>query len=372
MSLERDRIAYHVGNEHNPGDAIGRSQLVIETNGAARLDHHTRSGHNAWTGRVGAPALDDLWRALEEAAFPAMPEHRVPAGAAIRALTVGMGTVAKSAYIAGHASGTMPGYREVFWILDSIIRQLSEDTVRAVAPYSSQIVEAVARATGPAPASPGTVFAIAYLAARRIAHSQRVELAERVAATANPALVHAIELSRQALKTDEPKVALTAARLAWFASALELSPPPSDPEALPTWVAALPELVKPHLPNPVLEAAWKAGEAGRHLAIAVQMAADVAALRCAGPEHPVLREQASERARAVEASAAALAAHLRATTLPHVIEDAAIAETMLRQVSLEPTTADGYRRLDELATETYDFLEASIQRLDTPPEKSRT
>ncbi len=145
MSLDRDRIAYGVGSERNPGDPFGRSQLVIEASGDARLDQHTRSGHAAWTGRVSASALESLWSALEEAAFPAMPKHPVPPGSAIRALTIGTAPAAKSVYIAYHASGTMPGYRDAFWILDSIIRQLSEDTVKSVAPYGSQIVEMINR-----------------------------------------------------------------------------------------------------------------------------------------------------------------------------------------------------------------------------------
>src|SRR5262245_658 len=125
MTLDRDRIAYSVGSERNPGDPFGRSELVIEPNGDARLEQHTRSGHAAWTGRVLVSALDKLWSALEEAAFPAMPKHRVPAGSAIRKLTIGT-EPARAVYIAYHASDTMPGYRDVFWILDSIIRQLSE------------------------------------------------------------------------------------------------------------------------------------------------------------------------------------------------------------------------------------------------------
>lgn len=155
MSLARDRIAYGVGNESNPGDPFGRSQLVLEANGDARLDQHARSGKTAWIGRVTATALDALWSALETAPFPAMPKHPVPPGAAIRKLTIGTAPATKSVYLAWHATAAMPGYRDAFWILDSIIRQLSEDTVKAVGPYGSQIVESIARAPAPATVSPG-------------------------------------------------------------------------------------------------------------------------------------------------------------------------------------------------------------------------
>jgi hypothetical protein len=145
MSLVRERVDYDVGSESNPGDPYGRSQLVIEANGDARLDQHRRSGHTAWTGRVTAAALDELWSALEAAEFPAMPNHRVPPGSAIRGLTIGTPPAAKAVFIAYHASDTMPGYRDAFRVLDSVIRHLSEETVASVAPHGSQIVEAIER-----------------------------------------------------------------------------------------------------------------------------------------------------------------------------------------------------------------------------------
>ena len=342
-TLRRDRIAYSVGSESNPGDPFGRSQLVIEADGQARLDQHTRSGHTAWTGRVTAPALDQLWRALEEAAFPAMPDHRVPPGSALRALKIGIEPAAKSVYIAWHASGTMPGYRDAFWILDSIIRQLSEDSVKAVAPYGSQIVEAINHEPGPATVSPGTAFSIAYLAARRIAHTARLELLDRNAATIDPALKHTIEFSRQALKVEESRL------------------------------RALPDIVRPHLTTAVLEAAWQAGETGRLVAVSAELAAHIAYLRCAAQQNADLRAQAAERARDLKEGAARLTKHLQATRLPLVISHADSIEQMVNLTSdLEPTTTGGYRQLNELVTDIYNFLGATVRQLDTapPPEAS--
>lgn len=37
-------VRYSVGNEHNPGDPWGRSELVIHADGSARLDHHFSRG----------------------------------------------------------------------------------------------------------------------------------------------------------------------------------------------------------------------------------------------------------------------------------------------------------------------------------------
>jgi len=140
----RDRIYYSVGSEHSPTDPFGRSSLVIEVDGHARLDQYTRAGQSAWTGMVAASALDKLWAALEEAAFPEMPRHPVPAGSAIRDLNVG-GPDGKSVYIAYHAAETLPGYNAAFWLLDTLIRQLSENTVKAVPASNEKIVDAIAR-----------------------------------------------------------------------------------------------------------------------------------------------------------------------------------------------------------------------------------
>jgi hypothetical protein len=142
--MVRDRIYYRVGSEHNPGDPFGRSDLVIETDGRAQLDQYTRAWHSVWIGKVAASALEKFWVALEQAGFPQFPHHPVPGGSAIRDLNVG-GPERKSAYIAYHAAESMPGYNVAFQILDTIIRQISEDTVKAVPASDQKIVDGASR-----------------------------------------------------------------------------------------------------------------------------------------------------------------------------------------------------------------------------------
>jgi hypothetical protein len=144
LAVVRDVIYYSVGSERNPGDPFGRSRLVIQVDGSARLDQYTRAGSTTWTGTVAASALDKLWGALEEAAFPDMPPHPIPAGSAIRGLNVG-GPDGKSVGIAYHAAGTMPGYHNAFYILDTVIRQISEDTVKCVPESGESIVTSIVR-----------------------------------------------------------------------------------------------------------------------------------------------------------------------------------------------------------------------------------
>ncbi len=148
VAVTRDVLYYSVGNERNPGDPFGRSRLVIQVDGHARLDQYTRAGHSAWTGSVAGSALETLWAGIHEAGFPAMPQHAVPAGSAIRDLNVG-GRDGKSVYIAYHAAAGLAGYNTVFRILDTILRQISEGTVKTVPDGGEPIVSAIGRCLDP-------------------------------------------------------------------------------------------------------------------------------------------------------------------------------------------------------------------------------
>lgn len=129
--VQRARLDYDFGNVQNPGNLVGRCELAIELDGAARLEHHARGGgaHSAWTGRVAPGVLDRLWSALERSGFPAMPPHDIPADSTIRSLGIPSGEASQRVYIEWNAAAKMPGFAEAFAILDSIVRQLSEDNV---------------------------------------------------------------------------------------------------------------------------------------------------------------------------------------------------------------------------------------------------
>ncbi len=125
------RLTYSIGNEHNPTDPFGRSHLVVDPDGSVRLDHYGRLvQHRAWTGRLEPAALGQLWSALERAGFPNVAGHHpVPPDAPICTLAVEVGGTRQGAYLPWHAAQDLPGYDEAIMILDSIVRQLSEDTV---------------------------------------------------------------------------------------------------------------------------------------------------------------------------------------------------------------------------------------------------
>lgn len=142
-SVPRERIVYDVGSVSSPGSPWGRLVLAIEPDGRAQLDQHTMGPHFTWTGTVIQTALDKLWAALDESAFPAVPPHDAFAGSTDRNLAIGSG----SCFMDYHEALKFPGYKVAFPILDTVVRQLSEDTVKIV-PESAKIVDGITRVAG--------------------------------------------------------------------------------------------------------------------------------------------------------------------------------------------------------------------------------
>jgi len=104
-------LRYSVGNENNPGDPWGRSVLVIQPDGTARLDHHFSRVRavGAWTGKVDAAALTAFWSALEQAGFPAAPTKPLLPGAAPRVLVVESDGASEQVMIGYHEAAKLPG-----------------------------------------------------------------------------------------------------------------------------------------------------------------------------------------------------------------------------------------------------------------------
>jgi hypothetical protein len=139
------KIRYSVGNENNPSDPFGRSELVIEPDGAASLEHHFSRVRRVggWTGRVDAGALDIVWTGLSQAGFPAAPNSPFLPGSSLRRLTVETDGVAQQTIVDWHGAAKLAGYAEAFDVLDGVIRQLSGDSVKYPT-KQSQIVTDIA------------------------------------------------------------------------------------------------------------------------------------------------------------------------------------------------------------------------------------
>jgi hypothetical protein len=120
-------LRYSAGNEHSPTDPWGRSELVIEPGGRARLDHHFSRlrGTRVWAGQVSAATLTALWAALDRSGFPVAPRLQLVPDATVCQLTVESGGATQQAAIEDRQARSQPGYREVLLLLDGVIAQLS-------------------------------------------------------------------------------------------------------------------------------------------------------------------------------------------------------------------------------------------------------
>ena len=140
------RLEYNAGFENAPGDPFGRTELVVEANGSAKLVHKHVGLARTWTGQVDVATLQAAWDALVRGGFPEIPDHPLPGGSAIRHLVAHYaGGKVRSGNIAWHAK--LPGFVDAFPILDSIVRQLSEDSVQATPNTLPPVVTNIVRIT---------------------------------------------------------------------------------------------------------------------------------------------------------------------------------------------------------------------------------
>jgi hypothetical protein len=130
--VTRHTIRYRVGNENNPADPWGRSELAIYSDGSARLDHHfsMRGGSRAWSGHVDAGALDELLATLDQVGFPPFsPVLPFPPGTTLRWLAVEADDAVREGLVNWDDPAPQPGYAAAFDLIDAVIRQLSADAV---------------------------------------------------------------------------------------------------------------------------------------------------------------------------------------------------------------------------------------------------
>src|SRR5215467_9927890 len=97
-------LRYSVGNEHNPANPWGRSELTVHGDGRVVLEQHhsRRPGTSTWAGQVDQQGLSALWAALHEAGFPSPPAAAaVLPDSVIRQLTVEEDGGAETVLLAG-------------------------------------------------------------------------------------------------------------------------------------------------------------------------------------------------------------------------------------------------------------------------------
>lgn len=131
---ERD-VAYISGSEHDPGDSRGEDWLTVRPDDTFGLENRFRGALRTWRGTLAAGSHAELVGLLEAAGFPEVPRHPVPGGSAMREVHHG----GKAALVAWHAAGDLPGYAELFAVLDGIVRTAADARVEGRVAEVSEI-----------------------------------------------------------------------------------------------------------------------------------------------------------------------------------------------------------------------------------------
>jgi hypothetical protein len=136
-------ITYESGNESSPTNPFGRNVLVLRGNGRVRVDNYRMGGQQrAWEAWVEESAFEQILEALRAARFPLVPPHPIPAGSRIRSLAVYRGDArTQAAPIGWHSE--LPGYKDAFRILDSLVRQASGGELQTTPDYMTKVVSDV-------------------------------------------------------------------------------------------------------------------------------------------------------------------------------------------------------------------------------------
>ena len=133
MADARPTIRYTAGNEHNPADPWGRSELVIYPDGSARLDHHFSRSRppRAWAGYVDRAAHDELLAAVEQEGWPPpAAAGAVPPDSTPRWLALEADGAVRHGLVGWNKPAMRPGYAVAFDLIDAVIRQLSGEAVK--------------------------------------------------------------------------------------------------------------------------------------------------------------------------------------------------------------------------------------------------
>lgn len=127
------RLVYQCGNQHNPGDPFGSVTLTITGDAAVIIENKYRGGERSFTGATTLEVIERLLSHLSAAGFPVVAPHRIPAGSALRNLSIESGGQVEQAPPTGyHAIRQMPGYAEAYQMLDSIVTIVSKNALAIV------------------------------------------------------------------------------------------------------------------------------------------------------------------------------------------------------------------------------------------------
>ncbi|WP_412543310.1 hypothetical protein R8Z50_12780 [Longispora sp. K20-0274] len=121
-----EALTYTAGNEHNPTDPFGRILLEITGDGEVRFSRYARTGDQHSAAHASADLLARLRAALATAGFPVAPTLLPRPGDRLRQLTV-TGDPAGVVRLPWYEAAKLPGYSDLFALLDDLVARLSAD-----------------------------------------------------------------------------------------------------------------------------------------------------------------------------------------------------------------------------------------------------
>jgi hypothetical protein len=142
------RLFYQSGNEHDMRDAFGLILLEIDGGGQIAIEQRARNGmiKNHWKGATDRAVIERVLSHLGAAGYPTVPDHQIPRGARLRSIAIESGAETTHTYpTEWTAADAMPGYREAYQLLDSIIMQVTSGALKM---RVDPLDELVARAPG--------------------------------------------------------------------------------------------------------------------------------------------------------------------------------------------------------------------------------
>ena len=140
------RLEYSAGNANDPGDPFGHTLLLLQPDGSAQMINEYVGKQTMWSAKVEPATVQEIWAALARGGFPKIPDHEIPGGSSMRMVNaVYPDGEHDIGYIAWHAGPKMPGFGEAFAMLDSIVRQISEDTIQATPNTLPPVVSDIVR-----------------------------------------------------------------------------------------------------------------------------------------------------------------------------------------------------------------------------------
>jgi hypothetical protein len=145
-------LVYTFGCENDPSSPFGRCMLTLYADGRLELDNRARGQARAWAAAIDGRVLAGLITLLDSAGFPVVPPHQIPPGATRSLLVRTRGQQIQTPPTGFHAARKMPGYGEVYHLLDSLVVGASDGALKVVRDPLTGLVHGTA-ASGPASAA---------------------------------------------------------------------------------------------------------------------------------------------------------------------------------------------------------------------------